>query len=440
MICYIFILVCIIEFVKKRYFNSLMFFFFLFLEGFQIIPMDILTLGFFSGYSGDAALLIFFILFIIRGKYWVNNSIKNTLFSKTIFLFLFILSLNMLYGLAKGYSFGDVFKGARLYLFLPGFLMFTEIPLPVFIRVFRVLIIITFFQSLLFLLQVVTGVTLLQGPKELFMDDIQYTRFYNLPKLLDFSMAICLFWFPFKLSKLIRFIFIGVFALTIIAPLHRSYIIMWFVVLALYSFFYNNSSKKVLYFLALSTVAFILSTLELIRNRFSDALDQIAVLTTVYTSGKVEETGTFAYRVAHLLERLSYINSQSLGWFFGIGLLDEKSPEVASLPLKIGLPDPITGGIVKVYTPDLVWSLLILTMGYVGAIFYMAIFINILRKYSKNIKSIEISKVIFILVLLPILLSFASNTLLNPIFFIPVFVLILIIEKMKFNNGVLTQK
>jgi hypothetical protein len=307
--------------------------------------------------------------------------------------------------------------------------MFTDIPVKILINVFKVLIIITFFQSLLFLLQVVTGQTLLQGPKLLFMEDLEYTRFYNVPKLLDFSMAICLFWFPFKLSKLIRFVFIGVFALTIIAPLHRSYIIMWFVVLALYSFFYNKRSRKVLYLFVISIVAFILSTFEVIKNRFSDVLDELSVLENIYSNKLIEDTGTFTYRMAHLIERINYINAQFLGWFFGIGLLDEKSLQAKTLPLKIGLSDPITGVIVKVYTPDLVWSWLFLTMGYVGAFFYMAIFINILRTYSKNSINIEISKVIFILILLPVLLSFTSNTLLNPIFFIPVFILILIIEK-----------
>ena len=429
MICYLFILICVVEYVYKRYFNALIFFFFLFLEGFQIIPMNILTLGFFSGYSGDAAFLVFFILFIIRGKHWLKNGIRNTLFYKTIFLFLFVLLLNVLYGLACGYTLGDVFKGSRLYLFLLGFLMFTEVPINILLKVFKVLIVITFFQSILFLTQVVTGITLLQGPKELFMDDLEYTRFYNLPKLLDFSMAVCLFWFPFKFSKIVKFTFVGVFILTIIAPLHRSYILVWFLILVLYSIFYNNSSKKVLYSFGIVIVALIISTFSIIKNRFSDIISQFDVLGNVNFNRTIESDDTFSYRVAHLMERLHYINSLDFGWLFGIGLIDEKSQAVASLPLKIGLPDPITGVLIKVYTPDLVWSMLFLTMGYIGAFFYFTIFINILIKYSKSIRNIEISKIIFVLVLLTIFLSFTSNTLLNPIFFIPVFILVVIIEK-----------
>jgi hypothetical protein len=429
MICYLVIIISIIEFINKRYFNALIFFFFLLLDGFQVIPMYILTLGFYSGYSGDGAFLIFIILFVIRGKYWLKNGIRNTLFSKTIFLFLFILFVNTLYGIASGYELIDVFKGARLYLFLFGFFMFTEIPISIIVRVFKILIIITFFQSILFLMQVLTGITLLQGPKELFMDDLEYTRFYNLPKLLDFSMAVCLFWYPFKFSKVSKYIFVGVFILTIIAPLHRSYIIAWFIVLVLYSIFYNRSSKKMLYSFGVISIVLILSTISIIKNRFADIISQMEVLGNLSFDKTIESDGTFSYRIAHLMERLRYINSLDFGWLFGIGLLDEKSQAVSSLPLKIGLPDPITGIIVKVYTPDLVWSMLILTMGYVGAFFYLNIFINILRKYSRNKRSIEISKIIFVLVLLTIFLSFTSNTLLNPIFFIPVFILIIIIEK-----------
>lgn len=430
MICYLLILICIVEFSRKRYFNSLMIFFFLLLEGFQLIPMDILTIGFFSGTSIDAALMAFLGLFCIRGQYWLKSLINKASFSKAIWLFIIILVLNMGYGLLNGYAPGDIFKGARLYILLLSFLMLAEVPMEVLLKVIKVLIIITFFQSVLFLLQVITGRTiLLQGPKELDMEELNYRRFYNVPKLLDLALASCLFWFPFRLSKKIRIIFIAVFVLTAIAPLHRGYIFSWILTVTLYSLLFNNYAKKALYLSLIAGGIIVILSVEVLRDRFMEAFDQLAVLGDIVSNKLVYDSNTFLYRVNHLTERLSYINKEPIRWLMGIGLIDEKAPQVTSLPLQYGLPDPVTGNPIKVYTPDLVWSMLLLTMGYVGGLFYMNIFVRVLRKYSRHIASKDISKVIFTLILIGIFSSFTSNMLLQPFFFIPILMLILLIEK-----------
>lgn len=430
MICYLLALISIVEFTRKRYFNALMIFFFLLLEGFQLIPVDLLTIGFFSGTSIDAALLVFLGLFFIRGQYWLKSIINNASFSKAIWLFILLLFLNMGYGVINGYSFGDVFKGARLYLFLLSFLMLTEVPMNEMLRIIRVLIIITFLQSILFLLQVVTGQTiLLQGPKELDMEDLNYKRFYNMPKLLDLALASCLFWFPFKASKKIRLLFISIFVLTALAPLHRGYIFSWLITITLYSLLFNNYAKKALYLSLIAGGIVVILSVEVLRNRFMEAFDQLSIVGDIISNRLIYDSNTFLYRVNHLTERLAYINKEPVRWFMGIGLIDEKASQVAALPLQYGLPDPVTGNPIKVYTPDLVWSMLLLTMGYLGGLFYVNIFLRILRKYSKHAISKEISKVIFTLILIGFFSSFTSNMLLQPFFFIPILMLILIIEK-----------
>lgn len=431
MICYLLIFFCVVEYLKKRYVGSLIIFFFLLLDGFQVIPMKILTVGYYSGSTIDAALLAFLILFLIRGSYWLNSEIKNTGFVKAIWLFIIVLIANMIYGVMNGYAFGDVFKGARLYLFLLSFLMFTEIPVNDVMKVIRVLIIIVFFQSILFVLQVVTGKTLLQGPEALVADDLNYTRFYNSPKLLEFALAVCLFWFPFKRLKNLRIFFISIFALAVLAPLHRGLIASWFLTFGLYALLFNSYAKKALYISLIFGLAVVVLSVDILRNRMFEAFDQITIVGDILSNKTVYDSNTFIYRINHFTERLNYVSTLTFGWLFGIGLVDEKSPLVAHLPLQYGLPDPKGAGIIKVYTPDLVWSMIFLTMGYVGTFLYINIYVNLLRKYSRNIVSVEISKVIFTLILIGFFSSFTSNTMLQPHFFVPILILTVIIEMEK---------
>ena len=429
MICYALILLCIAEYLQKRFIGAMVIFWFLLLEGFQVIPLEFLTFGFFSGSSIDAALLCFLALFVLRVSYWVKQTSIARSVQIAIVVFLVMLLLNTLYGYLNGYALIDIFRGARLYLFLGSFLMFVEMSLADTLKILKILIIITFFQSILFLLQVVLGVSLLQGPVSLLMEEDNYIRFYNLPKLLDFSLLITLFWFPFDLSKKLRYLFIVVFILTMIAPLHRGYLVAWFLSLILSSLYFNNYFEKVKYVTVMAILAAVVLSIGLVRNRIYEAILQFSILADVFSGNVIYESNTFIYRINHLMERIDLVNMRTLGWLFGIGLVDDHAPQAANLPLNYGLPDPITGQIIKVYTPDLVWSMLILTMGYIGAIVYLNIFVNILYRYAKLPADVRLKKVLFTLIFIAIFTSFTGVFLLQPYFFLPCLILLVIISK-----------
>lgn len=432
MFCYLLVVICIIEFVKKNYFRSLMIFFFLLLDGFQVLPLGFLTWGFFSGASSDAALLAFLAIFIIRSPNWFNKRIKNNKVGKAILLFTYFLLANILYGLiVKRYAFVDVFRGGRNYLFLLSFFMFLEVPLNVIMKVVKVLTFITFIQSILYILQIITGQPILAGgDKNYLMQDLDYTRFYNTPKLLNFALMVCLFWFPFgSFLKKYRLLFIGVIMLAFFGPLHRGYIISFFLAIMLYALLFNSYIKKVFYISFVGGFAIAISTIDIVRKRFSGVIEQMSFLSDIYSNKAIEASNNFSYRINHLMERIIYINTHSFGWLFGIGVLDDKAPEAINLPFQYGIADPISGAIQKIYTPDIVWSLLFLTLGYVGTILYLNVYAKILWDYSRNSVSIEISKVIFVLILLEFFTTFTSSSLIEPDFFMPILILVVIIEK-----------
>jgi hypothetical protein len=438
MISLILAAVCLFLYLRKNYFMSLMIFFFLFLDGFQIIPLNVLTYGSFSGASSDSALFAFIGLFLIRGKVWLKHPIVKASFSKIIFVFIGLVILNFLYGLwVQDYSFGDIFKGSRTYFFLLSFLMFTEIPLDIIYKTIKVLVVITFLQSILFLLQIVTGHTLLQGPKELEDDDLNYIRFYNTPKIIDFALAIIIFWNPFEKIKGLRVVIIFAFACTIVGTLHRGYLFSWFFAIALFAIIFNRLDRKIFYIIAIVILGIGVLSISVVQKRVDEALDELTVLENISSGRTIMEDNTFTYRINHLSERVNYITTQPMGWLFGIGLVDERAPQVYHLPFKYGLKDPLTGRIQKVYTPDITWSMLILTLGFVGTIVYVYLFIKILLKYSKNKIIPEISKVIFVLITLTFTMSFTGTQLISPTFYLPIFMLIMILYRYQMN---LTEK
>ncbi|WP_184542704.1 hypothetical protein [Mucilaginibacter sp. FT3.2] len=422
--------ISIFLFLRKKYFPSLMIFFFLFLDGFQIIPLDILTAGSFSGATLDSALFVFIGLFLLRGRVWLKHPIMQASFAKLVMVFIGLVILNLIYGLVvMDYSFADVFKGGRLYFFLLSFLMFTEIPLQIIYKLIKTLIFITFIQSILFSLQIVTGHSILQGPKELEVEDLNYVRFYNGPKLVDFSMLIVLFWNPFTKIKWLRWAMIFVFACNIVGPLDRGYLFAWFAAIGLSAVIYNRFDRKVFYILGIVIVGFAVLSISVVQKRVNEAIENLSALETISSGHTILDDNTFTYRIQHLAERIDYISTEPVGWLFGIGLVDERAPQVDHLPFHWGLADPSTGRITKVYTADIAWSMLFLTLGFVGTFLYALIFIWILLKFKKNSFIPEISKVIFTLIVLTFITSITSSGLIQPSYYVPLFVLIVFICK-----------
>lgn len=427
------------EYVKKRYTTSLIIFYFLLLEGLQIVPMSFLTLGFFSGISTDGALLVLLGLAVIRGPIWFKNPIRYTAVGKAIIFFMYYAIVNVLYGvIVQRYSFIDVFRGARDYLFMLTFFMFSEVPLKTIVRVIRILIIIVAFQSVLYLLQIYTGHEILQaGSTTQYMTGIGYHRFMNVPRLLSFAMAVCFFWFPFTgFIKKYRNLLLVLLIVTFIGPLPRAGIICWFAAIIIYSFIYEGYLKRSIYLIGAGIAALMLSYVDIISKRFSSVMDQLSVLNELFSNQQLEavqvaDGNTFLYRLNHLLERLAYINTHSLGWLFGIGFLDEKAPQAQELPFKYGLINPDTHHVLKIFTVDLIWSPALLLMGYVGTIIFLNIYLKILRNYSRINASIKVSKVIFILVVLSFLVSFTSDAMIDAEYYVPILMLVVLLEKKK---------
>lgn len=442
MICYLLVIFCIVEFSKKHYVSSLMIFFFLLLEGFQVVPLKFLTWGFFSGTTVDAALLALLGLLVIRGKIWFRDPLRNTPVAKAILFFMYYVILNMLFGLIiERYALVDVFRGARLYFFLLVFFMYTEVPLKDIIKIIRIIIFIVFIQSVLYLLQVYTKHAILQaGDTTQYMDDLDYTRFLNTPRLLSFAMAICFFWFPFKsFLRKYKIVFITVLVLAFLGPLPRAGIICWFVSVTLYSLFFEGHFKRAIYLFGAALAAFVLSYIDIVQKRFASVVSQLSIVNDLFQNKMLEgdkgfaaaNDNTFLFRLNHLIERVTYINTHSFGWLFGIGFLDEKAPQAESLPFRYGIINPLTGHPFKIFTVDIVWSMTILTMGYIGTIIFLNIYSKILINYSRTKTTLPVSKVIFVLVVLGILVSFTSNSLLDPGGFIFVLMLVVLIEKKK---------
>ena len=428
MICYALIIIGFAFYQKKLYYAFSIILLFFLTDAFQVIPLKIITIGFFSGATLDAALLLVLsIVFVFKRK----ALFKHSLF-KPIRIFIYFIIFDVFISLLLfQYDFGSIFRSLRNYLFLLSFVIFYTEDSEWIFKFIRLLIILTAIQSLLFIGQIVFNIPLLNGASidEVgIIEDIGYKRYYNLPKFLDFSFLLCIFFFPFKQVQL-KIVLLTLFIVTIVAPLHRAYLLVYFITFIIYVSLFNSFQKRIIYLILILCLAAGVGSIPAVNNRISSAIDEIVDFQKTsssvrgYTNG-----GTFSYRINHLQERLDYTLSQPLGFWVGLGLIDDKSPETRKIPFKFGLPDLKTGKITKIYTPDIAWSMLVVNYGILGTVLFVLIFLKLMRFFWRN-RADKIGHIGFIIIIVGFLGSFTGNFILLPYFYFSIFITIFLMSR-----------
>ena len=210
--------------------------------------------------------------------------------------------------------------------------------------------------------------------------------------------------------------------------MHRSVIIAVVAVLLVYAFFKKGRS---IYITGIGILIVIGSFIDKVNERMSEAyMDILATFNSNLNLNMIDaQDNNVIYRVAHFLERYNYISDHYMGWLFGIGLISDNSPLASRLPFKTGLTSEITGQVVQVDTGDLSYSLLILTLGVVGTILYLFVFIRFLIYFFKNFRDSNYGIIGFLTILNVFFLSMAGTEMLSFTFRIIVLLLSVIVCK-----------
>lgn len=418
--------------IKKFYLSLLLFFLFL-TNGFQLIPVYWLMAGIPLDKGTDLAIL--YILFVTIKKFHSIKRIlkRNAIYKWCLYLVVFTTASAFYSFFFLEYPVTNIIQVYRQYLVFFSFILFFVMPLSVLKKTFHSLAFITIIQSFIFLLQIATGSILLlaiDGSEKVTTNlEGAYTRYYNSPALLIPTLFYFLFVYKFK-NRVLYYPIIILLFLTVVGPLHRSAILAVVAAITVYTVLKKGNS---IYLTGLGVLIVIGSFIDIVNKRMNQAyLDIIATFSSNLNLQNIDQgDNNLVFRIAHFLERYDYMIKQPFGWLFGIGLISDNSPLAKKLPFRNGLISEVTGQVVQIDTGDLIYSPLLLTLGIVGTILFLLVFIKFLIYFFKNFKYSDYSVIGFLTILNGIFISMANTEMLSFTFRLTILFLSVVVYKQR---------
>lgn len=143
----------------------------------------------------------------------------------------------------------------------------------------------------------------------------------------------------------------------------------------------------------------------------------------------VRETGTLAFRTALLMERWKYILSNPEYLPFGVGMIDENSPNNRFNFFMGTAQDNLKFGKSQIESVDLLWATPLLRYGIMGIIFYCLFFILFIKQFKcinnpyANIGALYIMLLLFT--------SMTGDHARRPEFLFPLFMVAVYVQRIK---------
>jgi len=404
-------LMCLYFYFKGDAFKSVLFFLFLLTDGFQLIPEFIFKWGV-PIYGKDYALVFVLVIFFSETFIKGINFYKNKIFLAILFFLLYTV-LALIIDLTW---FSPSFIGSlliyRVNLFFLSYFWLSTISTSTYSKLFKVILIITVFQSLICLLQIPFGVKLLTGGgiAEYTEMGFKWIRFTNLP----YFLLPCLFILMLEKKTYIpyRKTMIFLFIITILFTLTRTLIIGLFITIcfAIFLGLLNGQKKLIIILLSIFVISSPLIGSRLISSTqdFNNAINQNEISTN--------DGMTFTYRILHTTERYLYISKSLKGIFFGIGFIHERNfPDDTFLIGHVDYDNDYR--ITQLEQDDISWSNLFLRFGIIGSIIYLFVFYTFLNHFYK-LKNNSIASSGFLFLIMSFILSFSSGRFSQADFFI----------------------
>lgn len=372
----------------QRVISLLMFFFFLF-NGFQIVPEEMFETAF--GFSKPLDFAFFYVISLfVWGCFFYHDYIPMNKMTLLISVYLsMILCLIVISKFILGIGWGEIIRTSRYFFLILSYFVLRRCTRTEIDFVLKVLLVIVFFQCILFILQAFTGIALLTGAEDSNKSGQLITRFYNLPKMIYFLLFYIIFAKPIKGS--LWYVISGVMLVTIFLPMHRSMSMVVILALLLGVFLNMKNIKQLIRYIPYFLIVFIPLTVVFLAQMSSKTL---ADLQSVQKGEFIEvedveldSESTFLFRMAHFYERFQFAQDKPLYRYFGFGLMTEDAAYTSKkFDFVIGLDNEETGAVSQLDTSDISWSLFVVRYGFVGTLVYLSIFFILCYHFFKHRK------------------------------------------------------
>jgi hypothetical protein len=407
-------------------FGFVIVFFGLITNGFQIVPISLMTvpqIGITKCYDLGLVLMVLYI--ISRQKQCASYFFRPEFrLIRYILYFVLIEVIVSLY--IYKYAPAVVVRVLRSYLFFLSFLIFSAYDIKQLNRLMIILVWITFAQALIYDFQNVVGTQILnQGLDEAAaVSDSNamggLIRFYNTPVFLVAAYAyLMIFRSQFKKSN--WWLLLLTFFSVVLLSMHRSLLIS-FVMVTILSYLRSVDVYKRIMLFGVTVALFFLS-INLLPERLSSGFSNLSELgglslrpgfvSANYVQNQDENSSM--YRAYHFIERLQYVLEKPIRVAFGIGFLTEDAPQASQLNFIVGIEkEGQPGEVDQIDTGDITWSQLILQLGLVGTLLYLYMILFYMIYLFARSKNNDFAFAGSIFLLAQLLISFFGTELASP--------------------------
>lgn len=377
----------IVLYIIGRRVSSALIFFFFCLDGYQIVPYPDVLFNTHLGISKAYDFALIYVLFLFfYGLHRYKDFIPRNLMTRLIGLFTLLLFAVMAFSLFHYHiPASEAVRTIRPYFLVLAYFPLRRLTYEQYSKVVYALWIITYAQSLLFILQAILGIPLLNEALGGYPADFIFKRYYNYPNLL--YLAAYLSWFaryPFH-SSLLRKSALCIFSFAVYLTFSRAALAEYLFLIGIgYVLKMGGSNRwRMLlvgipaFLIFISALAFVMlkaqggRTATDIQNVMAGDFIEVAQ-SEAGAEFSIESDATFIFRMALTFERLLDVISTPSSLVLGKGLSTEGSAYTKNhFNYYIGLTTPQTGEVAQLDTADISWSLLFLRFGIVGTVLYV---------------------------------------------------------------------
>lgn len=399
---------------KRRKAYSILLLLLLITSGYQLIPTSAFETSFGSGKGADFGVLGIIVLCLLRYR-----SIKSLFlvdkFAKLILLFIGFLFVAAAYSiLVFGYDVSVVLRATRHFFILLSYFLLRDLTEQERDSIWSFLRRITTIQSVIFLLQIPLGISLLNtglvegAYQEILLGPISFTRYYSFPLFAPLFLFEGL-WRIRHMGSLYMLSTLIILS-SLIATLHRG--LMFAIVVTTITVIAKIGLGRLKYAFIMLALIFALPTVAFLAERVGSGISDLwNALAGGYELGRLS-TDTFSFRLAHLIERMVYVASSFERAIFGAGLLTEDAPQAERLGFIIGYPHP-WGTITQVDTADIAWSPLIVKLGFAGTTLYVLVYLSGVKRSWQRIET-RLGTAGFGYLAVYLIMSFTSSLFFDP--------------------------
>lgn len=387
----LFLVTCwgVVAFITNHQRQSLLIITFLATGGFQLLPLHWFWSPLLLVKPYDYAFAAMGAIFFLRTRE-LGRIIAQEHVAKLATVYLAFLVLVLVASVAVfSYPPLQSIQSARIFFWPAFLLLFLLVGRPVLERFVGTLYPIAIILALLYLLQPITGRTIINPSGEYYNPYIGSTdikRYLSTPDLLVFFLLLayhrmCTYDSKSLGARLGQWLAFIVLSSVQLVSLTRSAILGTGAALLYLSKRLVNPLLLLLFLSAMTiTIAVAYSTSTTIEHRVDDSLKDISsTLDGRFLSRHAAKDGNFSFRIAHVNERLTYVLGSVKRWPMGIGYIHEDSVAAQNLGFKNGLPNPYTGRVIQVDTGDIAWSVVIIKTGLAGFGLLLAFLVHSFR-------------------------------------------------------------